>query len=226
MSGNWGSVLIELIPLALVVALSPFSVIPAVLVLHTARPRPTALAFLAGWLVGLAALTSIFLAVSGLIGGLGGKPPGWASWLRIVVGAALIVFGVYKWLTRQKSTHSPKWMQSMSKLTPARAGVTGLALTIVNPKVLFICAAAGLAIGTTKLAGAQLWLAVLWFVVVAGSTVALPILAYAVSGDRLDGPLTRLKEWMERQHAVLVAAILVVIGLMVLYKGIHGLGLI
>jgi threonine/homoserine/homoserine lactone efflux protein len=223
LSGNWGSVLIELIPLALVVALSPLSIIPAVMVLHTPRPRPTGLAFLAGWLVGLAALTSIFLEVSGLLGGLGGKPPSWASWLRIVVGAALIVFGTYKWLTRKKSEHTPKWMQSLSKLTPARAGATGFVLTILNPKVLFICAAAGLAIGTTGLGGTRVWLAVIWYVAVAGSTVALPILAYAVSGDRLHEPLTRLKNWMEAQHAVLVAIILVVIGLMVLYKGIHAL---
>lgn len=223
MSDNWGSVLIELIPLALVVALSPLSIIPAVLVLQTPRPRPAGLAFLAGWLIGLAALTSIFLAVSGLIGGLGGKPPGWASWLRIVVGAALIVFGIYRWLTRKKAAHVPKWLQSMSKLTPARAGVTGLVLTAVNPKVLFICAAAGLAIGTTGMADARVWLAVIWYVAVAGSTVALPILAYAVSGDRLVEPLRRLRDWMERQHAVLVAGILVVIGLLVLYKGIHGL---
>jgi Sap, sulfolipid-1-addressing protein len=87
-----GSVLTELIPLALVVALSPLSIIPAVLVLHTPRPRPTGLAFLAGWLVGLTALTAVFLEVSSLMGGLGDKPPGWASWLRIVVGGALIVF--------------------------------------------------------------------------------------------------------------------------------------
>jgi threonine/homoserine/homoserine lactone efflux protein len=225
LSGDWGSVLIELIPLALVVALSPLSIIPAVLVLQTPRPRPAGLAFLAGWLIGLAALTSIFLAVSGLIGGLGGKPPGWASWLRVVVGAALIVFGIYRWLTRKKAAHVPKWLQSMSKLTPARAGVTGLVLTAVNPKVLFICAAAGLAIGTTGMAGARVWLAELWFVAVAGSTVALPILAFAVSGDRLVEPLQRLRDWMERQHAVLVAGILVVIGLLVLYKGIHGLAL-
>lgn len=225
MSDNWGSVLIELIPLALVVALSPLSIIPAVLVLQTPRPRPAGLAFLAGWLMGLTALTSIFLAVSGLIGGLGGKPPGWASWLRIVVGAALIVVGIYRWLTRKKAAHVPKWLQSMSKLTPARAGVTGLALTAVNPKVLFICAAAGLAIGTTGMADARVWLAVIWYVAVAGSTVALPILAYAVSGDRLVEPLRRLRDWMERQHAMLVAGILVVIGLLVLYKGIHGLAL-
>jgi len=58
---------------------------------------------------------------------------------------------------------------------------------------------------------------------VAGSTVALPILGYAVSGDRLDPALSALKDWLERQHASLVALILVVIGLLVLYKGIHGL---
>ena len=223
MSDDWGSVLTELIPLALVVALSPLSIIPAVLVLHTPRPRPTGLAFLAGWLVGLAALTAIFVEVSNLLGGVGNKPPGWASWLRVVVGAALIVFGVYRWLTRKRSAHTPRWMQSMSKLTPLRAAATAAVLTVANPKVLFICAAAGLAIGTAGLGATGVWIAEVWYVVVAASTVAIPILAYAVSGDRLDEPLTKLKDWMERQHATLVAAILFVIGLVVLYKGIHGL---
>jgi len=216
------SVLTELIPLALVVALSPLSIIPAVLVLHTPRPRPAGLAFLAGWLIGLAALTIVFVEISGLFGDLG-KPAGWASWLRIVIGAALILFGVYRWLTRKRSAHTPAWMQSLGKLTPARAGLAALALTVVNPKVLFICAAAGLAIGTEGLGSAHIWIAVIWYVAVAGSTVAIPILAYVVSGDRLDGALQRLKEWMEEQHATLVAAILIVIGLLVLYKGIHGL---
>lgn len=218
-----GSVLTELIPLALVVALSPLSIIPAVLVLHTPLPRPTGLAFLVGWLVGLAALTAIFVEVSSLLGGLGNKPPSWASGLRIVVGAALIVFGLYRWLTRKRSAHTPGWMNSMGKLTPARAAGAAALLTVLNPKVLFMCAAAGLAIGTAGLSGTHAWVAVAWYVAVAGSTVAIPILAYAVSGDRLDGPLERLKDWMEQQHAALVAAILIVIGLLVLYKGIHGL---
>jgi threonine/homoserine/homoserine lactone efflux protein len=223
MSGNWGSVLTELIPLALVVALSPLSIIPAVLALHTPRPRATGLAFLGGWLVGLAALTAIFVEVSNLMGGLGDKPPSWASWLRVVIGAALIVVGVYRWMTRERSAHSPRWMQSMSKLTPLRAAGMAALLTVANPKVLFICAAAGLAIGTAGLGSTGVWIAELWYVVVAASTVAIPILAYAVSGERLDLPLTRLKDWMERRHTVLVAGILVVIGLVVLYKGIHGL---
>jgi threonine/homoserine/homoserine lactone efflux protein len=223
MSETSGSVLTELVPLALVVALSPLSIIPAVLVLHTPRPRPTGLAFLAGWVVGLAALTAIFVEVSNLLGGVGDKPPGWASWLRIAIGAALIVFGVYRWLTRKQSAHTPRWMQSINKLTPLRAAATATVLTVVNPKVLFVSAAAGLAIGSAGIGNPGVWFAEIWYVLVAASTVAIPILAYAVSGDRLDEPLTRLKDWMERQHATLVAAILIVIGLLVLYKGIHGL---
>ena len=223
MSGHWGSVLTELIPLALVVALSPFSIIPAVLVLQTPRPRPTGLAFLAGWFLGLAVLSAIFVEVSGLAGGLRDKPPSWASWVRIIVGAALVVFGVYRWFTRKQSSHTPGWMNSMNKFTPSRALLVAAALTVNNPKVLFICIAAGLAIGTAGLRAPAAWGAVIWFVLVAGSTVAIPIVAYAVAGDRLAQPLARLRDWMERQHAALVAAILVVIGLLVLYKGIHGL---
>ncbi|OMC37949.1 hypothetical protein A5740_03915 [Mycobacterium sp. GA-1841] len=222
MTENWSSVFTELIPLAMVVALSPLSIIPAILVLHTAQPRSTGLAFLAGWLIGLAGLTAIFVGVSGLLGGLD-KPPTWASWFRILVGTALVIFGGYRFLTRTKSEHMPGWMTRLSTLTTVRAGAAGAVLTVVNPKVLFICAAAGLAIGSAGLGQPGVWAAGLYYVAAAGSTVALPILAYAVSGNRLDPALARLKDWMERQHAVLVAGILVVIGLLVLYKGIHAL---
>jgi len=214
----------ELIPLALVVALSPLTIIPAVLVLHSPRPRPTGLAFLLGWIIGLAALTQIFIELSNLLGGGLDKPPSWASYVRIVAGAALVVFGVYKWLTRKRASHAPKWMSSFAKITPARAFTTAIVLVVVNPKVLFMCAAAGLAVGTEGVGRTGAVLGMVYYVAIAASTVALPILAYAVSGDRLSQPLHRLKDWMERQHAALIAVILVVLGLLVLYKGIHGLG--
>lgn len=217
-TASWG-----LISLALVIALSPLSIIPAVLVLQTPRPRPTSLAFLAGWLVALAALTAVFVAVSGLLGGLHNSPPRWASWLRIVVGAALIVFGVLRWLTRHRHTRTPRWMRSLTNLTPVRAGATGAVLAVVRPEVLLICAAAGLAIGSAGLDVTRAWLSAAIFVAVAASTVAVPVLAYAGAGGRLDDPLYRLREWMARHNAAMLAAILILIGLLVLYKGIHGL---
>jgi hypothetical protein len=206
----------------LVVALSPLSIIPAVLILHTPRPRPAGLAFLAGWVVGLAALTSLFLGISGLLGGMHDKPPAWASWLRVVIGAALIVFGIFRWFTRNSRPHHIPGSNHLTTAGPGKALALGALLTVANPKVLFICAAAGLAIGTSGLGAGTPGAAVI-FVALSASTVALPTLAYAASGKRLDPTLARVKAWLEEHNAALVAGILVVIGLMVLYKGVHGL---
>jgi hypothetical protein len=222
-TGSWGSVLATLIPLALVIALSPLTIIPAVLVLQARRPRPTGLAFLGGWLLGLVALTATFVAASDVLGGLHKSPPAWVSWLRIALGLALIAFGIYEWLTRHSHTKSPRWMQSFAKLSPVRAGVTGAVLVVVRLEVLIMCALAGLAIGSSGLGVAAEWITAAIFVAVAASTVAIPVLAYAGAGHRLDDPMARLKDWMERNNAALLAAILVVIGLMVLYNGVHAL---
>lgn len=223
MTTGLSSELTEVIPLALVIALSPVSIIPAVLVLHAPRPRPSSLSFLAGWVVGLTALTAIFVGISGLLGGLHKAPPGWASWLRVIVGATLIVVGIVLWLTRQRHTAMPGWMRAFTGITPSRAAVTAAVLAVARPEVLLICAAAGLAIGTTGVDGTRTWISVAAFVAVAASSVAAPVLAYAAAGNRLNDSLARLKEWMERHHAGLVAVILIVIGIVVTYKGIEAL---
>jgi hypothetical protein len=220
---SWGSVLGALIPLGLVIALSPLTVIPAVLVLQAPRPRPSGLAFLAGWVLGLAALTALSVAASGMLGGLHKSPPTWASWLRVILGAALILFGIYRWLTRHRHTESPAWMRSFATITPARSAITGAALAAIRPDVLLICIPAGLAIGGSGMDVADDWIAAAFFVAIAASTVAVPILAYAAAGHRLDDAMARLKDWMDKENAALLAAILVVIGLMVLYNGIHAL---
>jgi len=223
MAESLGSVLTGVIGLGLVIALSPITIIPAVLVLQAPRPRPAGLAFLAGWVLGLAALTALSVGASGLLGGLDKSPPRWASWLRVVLGSALILYGVYQWLTRRSHTESPAWMRSFATITPRRAALTAAALVVIRPDVLLICVPAGLAIGGSGLDLPLVWMAAVIFVAVAASTVAIPILAYAAAGHRLDDPLARLKDWMDRNNAALMAALFVVIGLLVLYHGIHAL---
>jgi uncharacterized membrane protein YidH (DUF202 family) len=213
----------ELVPLALVIAISPLSIIPGILVLHTPRPRPTSLAFLAGWISGIAVITGAFVGGTDVSNnGLDSKPT-WAPYVRIVVGAALIAFGLYRWFGRHRQSHNPKWMTAMSSMGPGRAFLTAIVLTVANLKVFAMCAAAGVAIGTAALGRVGAWQAVLIFTALAASTVAIPTLGYLVVGERLDAPLNRVKEWMERNHSALVAAILLVIGAALVYKGIHAL---
>jgi hypothetical protein len=223
MAGSWGTVLTGLTGLGLVIALSPITVIPAVLVLQAPRPRPAGLAFLTGWVLGLAAMTALAVGASGLLGGLDKTPPRWTSWLRVVLGSALILYGIYQWLTRQRHTESPGWMRSFSTITPKRAGLTAAALVVIRPDVLLICVPAGLAIGGSGLGAAAAWICAAIFVVIAASTVAVPILAYAAAGHRLDDTLARLKDWMDRNNATLMAALFVAIGALVLYHGIDAL---
>jgi threonine/homoserine/homoserine lactone efflux protein len=222
MSGSWAAMLGQLLPLALVVAMSPLTIIPAiVLVLQSDRARPTGLAFMFGWLVGLAATTAMFVQLPRLLDGLNRPAPTWAAWVRLAVGIALIAFGVWRWLTRHQVTRQPAWLNRLSRLTPVGAGAVAVGLILVNPKVLVMNAAAGLVIGTASLGMPGVWVAVVYYTVIAGSSVLLPILAYAVAGERVDHQLERLKQWMERQHAVLMAGFLMVVGLLLVFTGIR-----
>lgn len=215
--------LTELIPLGLVIAASPLSIIPGILVLHTPRPRPTGLAFLCGWVLGIAVITGAFVGGSDVSNrGLDSKPT-WAPYVRIGLGIALIAFALYRWFGRHRATHNPKWMTAMSSMGPGRAFVTAIVLTVANPKVLVMCAAAGVSIGTAALGRPGAWQAVLIFTALSASSVAIPVLGYAFAGERLDAPLERVKIWMERNHGALVAGILLLIGAALLYKGIHAL---
>jgi hypothetical protein len=219
---NLGSVVPELIPLAMVIALSPFSIIPGILVLHAPRPRPTSMAFLAGWVLGIAAITAVFVGASDL-SKRSENSPSWTPYVRIAIGIGLIAWGLYRWLTRNRSAQTPAWMRSLTTIRPGRAFLTALVLTVANPKVLLMCVASGAVIGTADLTGAQSSAALAMFTVIAASSVVFPALGYLVAGERLDEPLNRLKTWMEDNHAGLIGAILVLIGLALLYKGIHAL---
>jgi hypothetical protein len=215
--------LTELIPLGLVIAISPLSIIPGILVLGTPRPRPTSIAFLIGWVLGIAVITGAFVGGADVSNdGLDSKPT-WAPYVRIVLGLALIAFGIYRWLGRHRTAHQPKWMTAMGSMGPGRAFLTAIVLTVANLKVFAMCAAAGVAIGTAALGRTGAWQAVLIFTALSASTVAIPVLGYLVAGDRLDAPLGRVKEWMERNHSALVAGILLFIGAALVYKGIHAL---
>ena len=97
------------------------------------------------------ALTAAFVGASDLLGDLHQTPPTWASWARVVMGVALIVFGVARWLTRHRQGKTPFWMRSFSKLTPLRAALTGAVLTALRLEVLILCAVAGLAMYSAKM---------------------------------------------------------------------------
>jgi threonine/homoserine/homoserine lactone efflux protein len=212
----------EVVGLAVGIAASPFPVIPAILLLFTARPRPTSMAFLGAWFGGIALVTGTFtLLADVLVTGTGS--PTWLSWVRILGGGALVIYGVRQWVSREASHEPPRWMRSIEEASPVTAVRLALLLSVANPKVLLLAAAAGLDIGAADEAAAGVVGVVLLFAAVASISVAVPVVAYAVGGDRVLPPLERAKGWLLRNNAAVMAVVVTVIGLVLLKNGVSGL---
>lgn len=203
---------------AMVVAVSPFSIIIAVfLVLHTNRPRANGWAFVIGRLVALAAVTAVLLQVPRLMTGLD-RPV--SPRVLVALGGLLIVIAAWVWVRRDQMREEPGWLVKFSRITPIGAAVTGALLVLSNPKMLAATAAAGLLIGTADISGAQAGGAAMYYSVVASSTVAVPALAYTAVGARADDQLIRFKEWLHRSSGLVTAVILAAVGTTLLVMGI------
>ncbi len=61
------------------------------------------------------------------------------------------------------------------------------------------------------------------FTVLASSTVLAVVLGYLVAADRLRPTLNSLREWLQANNHAVMAIVLVVMGAVVLGKGIGGL---
>jgi hypothetical protein len=211
-----GRVVAALLPLAVVVAVSPVPIIAVVLMLLTPKAVGTSAGFLAGWVAGIAGVTTGFLLLAGdPAPGSGSRPSEAASWVEIVLGVLLLSLAGRQWRSRPAPGEEPgipRWLAVTDRITAVRAGGLGLALSAVNPKNLLVCVAAGLVIADGGLSAAKGAGAVVVFTVIAASSVALPVLAYAVGGRRMSGPLGSLRRGLIAHSSVVTAALLLAIG--------------
>ena len=152
----------DLLPLVLGIAASPFPVIPVILLLLTPRASANAGAFLGGWAGGILAGTTAFVLLETVIEKLD-EPPTWMSWVRVVLGAALVLLGVRQWLARREEKPAPAWMQTLGSATPRSAARLGVLLSLANPKILLFSAAAGMIIGASTTSPGESVVVVLLF---------------------------------------------------------------
>ena len=214
-----------ILPLAVTVAISPVPIIAAILMLLSPRATATSLAFLLGWTVGLAVVIVLFTLLSGLaVPSEGGSPV--VGVIKIVLGILLLVFGLLQWRHRPregKAPAMPRWMSAIDSMTVPRAALLAFVLAAVNPKNLIAAVSAGVDIGTGGLNAGEVTLAVVIFLLVAISTVAVPVFAHLIAGDRVRAALESLRAWLTVNNAVVMSVLLVVIGVVNIGHGVAAL---
>ncbi|EGD53650.1 GAP family protein [Gordonia neofelifaecis] len=205
--------------LALAVSVSPVPVLAVLLVLLGRHARAASLAFAAGWVLGLASATGLFILLGRSAQGVSAV----TYWIQLVLGVLLVGEGLRQWLTRGRPRPTPRWLSAVDELVPAAGFGLGLAVSALNPKILVLCAAAGIAIGTTTAAVRDDVLALVVFTLVGSWTVLVPVAAYQIAADRLRGTLDRLKSWLDVHNRVVVAVLLITIGIVLTVRAIPGL---
>lgn len=211
-----------ILPLALVVGLSPLPILPMVLVVMTPRARQNSLAFLGAWLV---ALTAIVLGALLLAGVRDPAPPDeqGIGWIQVVTGVAFLAMALVKWLRRPtpgSPKDPPKWMSALDSYTPRQSAGLGAGLAVGNPKNLVMALAAGAEIAALTTSTGNAVAGVVAFVLVGSIGVATPVVAHRLLGERAPRVLGGWKSWLEANSTALAVGVLVVLGVLLLAAGL------
>jgi hypothetical protein len=222
-----GEAIGDILPLAVGVALSPLPIVAIVLMLVTPRAWVNGLAFIGGWLFGLAVAGAIVLALAGSTDASeqGGSAT-WVSILKFVLGALLLLVALRQWGSKPQRGNEvavPKWMGAIDRFTAGKALGAGALLSGANPKNLLLAISAGAAIAQTGIAGGQQAIAFAVFAIIGTLGVGIPVILFFALGERSGPMLDGLKTWMIRHNTAIMAVLCLVIGVKLIGDAIGGL---
>jgi threonine/homoserine/homoserine lactone efflux protein len=213
----------DILPFALAVTISPIPIVAEILLLFTKKPVANATAYLIGFVVGVAAVLSILVAVGGHVHLTSSGPSHGAAVLRMVLGAALIVAAVRRFRGRPEHGEDapvPKWMDGITGFTPGRSLGVGVVVGAVNPKNIVVGLAAALSIASAGLSTGQQAVVVVIYVVIAVLGVAAPLVVTMALGKKSADVLEHWKTTLTRNNAVVMAVLFLIFGVILIGKGI------
>jgi hypothetical protein len=181
-------------------------------------------AFLFGWVVALAAVSTIVYVVSheGNVA-TDSTAADSVSWGKIVLGVVLLLLARRNWRNRPApgaEPSMPKWMARVDSLSPLEAAGLGVVLAAVNPKNLILTMGSAAGLAQLGLSTSDAIVAIAVFVVLGSVSIAGPVLYALVGGDRARGTLDSAKGWLGEHNAAVMAALFLVFGVDLIAKGL------
>ncbi len=222
-----GSVIGDILPQAVAVAISPVPIIAVILMLFSARARSNGIAFVVGWVGALTVVGSVVLlaAQAGRISD-GGAPTDASYIVKALLGLLFLAMAAKQWRSRPQPGADPvmpKWMSTIDSFSAGKSFGIATLLAGVNPKNLGLTLAAALTIAQSGLSGSQPWVALAVFVLIGSITVLIPVVYYIAAGDSATQTLDSWKAWLVVNNATVMAVLLLVFGAKLLGDGIGGL---
>jgi hypothetical protein len=206
----------EVLTWAVGVAISPVPIIAVILMLFSPRARVNGTAFLLGWVLSLAALsTVVYVLAHDSDVATSTTASDSVSWGKIVLGAALVMLALRNWRKRPApgaEPEMPKWMGTVDRMSPGKAFGLAVVLAAVNPKNLLLTLGSATGLAQLGLSTSDAIVATAVFVVIASLSIAVPV-AYAVfGGAQATATLESAKTWLTAHNAAVMAVLFLVFG--------------
>ncbi len=222
-----GKAIGEILPYALGAAISVVPIIAIILMLVTPKAKANGTSFAGGFVLGLAVICVIAVALAGGSDFASSSgPTKTVSVVKLLLGLLLLFAASRQWRSRPKPGQQatmPKWLSSVDRFTPARSFAIGAALSAVNPKNLAMSLAAGLSIAQAGLSTGQEASTIVIYVLLASATIVGPLAVYVVMGQRAIEILTGWRTWLADNNATVMSVLLLVFAVLLIGQGITGL---
>ena len=216
----------DVLPFAVVVAVSPINIIAAILLLFTKKPVANASSYLVGFMGGvLAVLCGATLLADAIDLSADSTRSRGGSALLLVIGVCLVAAAVRKFRGRPgpvEEAEMPKWMDGIAEFGLGKSFVLGVTVGALNPKNIVVGVAAAVTIASADLSAGQQIAVIAVYVVIASLGIAAPIVATLVLGERAADLLDGWKSWLARNNAAMMAVIYLLFGAILIGKGIEG----
>ena len=218
-----GGLIGEVLPFALALAAGPLHIIVIVLILVSGAARAKGIGFVGGRIAALVAIVVVVVLLVGPRDIHEGSPATGASIGRIVGGVLLVGLAIRAWRARPKPGEEPEpsaLLRRVDGITPLHAVILGVLMTVLDPASLMLGLLVGLDVAQAGLSGAGDVLAVAIFVLVASSTLLVPLLIYLVGGAAAERKLLGVKSWLLMNEKTVMAVLFAILAVLLIVRGV------
>jgi hypothetical protein len=213
----------QLLLLAVGGSIAPPLLLLTILFLGSRRPLPNPTALPYGYFATCAAIGIAGLTLFDRAAGAGGAASMVGRVISASVGGLLIVLGLRSLLnTPDHYAQPPRWMGSITSMSPAKAFALGMALFPVQIKNLAIFVACVNLIATASFGPRASIVALVLVLLVFAIPVLVLIGLYAAVPHRASNMLGSLRVWMEKNNRAITVVLCFVFGAFFLVRGLSG----
>lgn len=211
-----------LLPLAVAMAISSVPIMAALMILLSPHSRSSSVAYLIGWVVGIAGLALLFAAGAMVVPEQTERGPNLgAGVIQIFIGVALEIFSIFMWRRGDKSAlqELPKWLRVVSAVRPMQAFGFGVGLNL-RPKSLLLTAVVGVVLSTQELLPMEFVLVLGIYTLICASTVGVPVIYAFLRPLQAQPRLQQVRDWITQNNRIITILVMVIVGFVVIGHGL------